>query len=408
MELLHKKNVCRLSVYKLIVFAMFMLFFTNREFFFSSDYSLHAEVALSMHKVFTTGYDSFVESTKYSQLLLYPVWHVLYLSIYLLINQVSKIALVEGISTEQSMVIANAILNSIILTFTFEIVFWAVGKRTDNQYSCTVLNETLALLFVGPIYIYCICPTYYLGQFTPNPWHNPTTLIVKPIAVLTFYSFIRLYEEKKGQVVEFIKFCLLLAFSLFIKPSFFQTFIPGLIVFCIIDCIKTRGRSFKFNLDVAIAVIPSGLIMLIQSAVSLNNIKNSVVWMPFYVWRLYSNNLVFSLILSVAFPVVVTVIYILHKEWCNSLFLAWCVFGSGLLQFMLLGFEKGTSAGDFLWGVYVALFILFIEAVNSLRRYYSKHNINNEYRIAWSLFILHTICGAGYFIAIWVRHSYLL
>ena len=96
---------------------------------------------------------------------------------------------------------------------------------------------TLVLNLVSAIYVPSFNETPYLGQGSPNPWHNPTTIMVRPIALLVFVIVIgecvRVQRGgfRKGQglrVWKGILIAVLLLLSNLSKPSFVQIFYPAI------------------------------------------------------------------------------------------------------------------------------------------------------------------------------------
>jgi hypothetical protein len=82
---------------------------------------------------------------------------------------------------------------------------------------------------------------------------------------------------------------------------------------------------------------------------------------PFEVWSLYSPHLLFSLLLSLAFPMTVSILYV--EQWRGSVAfpLAWAVFAAAMIIFILFA-EVGArfSHRNFFWGAFMALYLLFL------------------------------------------------
>lgn len=71
-----------------------------------------------------------------------------------------------------------------------------VLKRTLaklNQALIPVASLTLCLM--GPIYMPWYSERIYRGQDSPNVWHNPTQLMLRPFALLTVLLTIRIYQR---------------------------------------------------------------------------------------------------------------------------------------------------------------------------------------------------------------------
>ena len=84
------------------------------------------------------------------------------------------------------------------------------------------------LLIMGPLSVPALTDNYYLGQFNPNVWHNPTTIAVKGITLVVFFIYVEIIEEnnrsKKQELLLYFMATVLLFASAFFKPSFYQMF----------------------------------------------------------------------------------------------------------------------------------------------------------------------------------------
>lgn len=92
--------------------------------------------------------------------------------------------------------------------------------------SKTIAPLTCALLLLGPMYLPWYNPNIYLGQGTPNVWHNPTTICVRPFALATFLLIINILkkgeEQKECGRKEFVVLAVMLVCCNLAKPSFMQ------------------------------------------------------------------------------------------------------------------------------------------------------------------------------------------
>ena len=136
----------------------------------------------------------------------------------------------------------------------------------------------------------------YLGQGSPNPWHNPTTIMVRPIALLIFIlvmgECVRVQRGgfRKGQGLRIWKgflLALLLLLSNLSKPSFVQIFYPAIFLLMFLWLFVYRFRNFPLGMQLLLCCVPSVALMGLQfiSAFYGNTNEDSagVVFAPFKV-----------------------------------------------------------------------------------------------------------------------------
>ena len=144
------------------------------------------------------------------------------------------------------LIFTHKISNSSFLTASFINVFVCVfitslivsrnfqKKITTSKWLISVF--TLAVFFVHPVPLtYLHDGLLYIGYFTPNIFHNPTLILLKPIALLHFVLFCTVLKDNhknySGSTI-YIALGLLLALSAIAKPSYIVIFLPsiGLVV----------------------------------------------------------------------------------------------------------------------------------------------------------------------------------
>jgi hypothetical protein len=119
----------------------------------------------------------------------------------------------------------------------------------------------------------------------------------------------------------------------------------------------------------AVLLVPVTVVLLVQSLIISVYLDTSAIVAPFAVWSLYSPHPLASLMLSLAFPLAVLLLY--RESWRGNeaLVLAWAVFAIALLEFVLLA-EPGPrfSAANFLWGPCMALYLVFLTSAEIFLR----------------------------------------
>lgn len=119
---------------------------------------------------------------------------------------------------------------------------------------------------------------------------------------------------------------------------------------------------------------------------------------PFEVWSYYSDFLLIKIILSLIFPLYMTLFF--WKTVKNDFLFSygWLLFLISLIYTGFLG-ESGIYklAGNFVWCSQIACFMLFVSAASL---FFSKCIIdcqNNKIIIGLAIFCTHIICGLIYY-----------
>lgn len=99
----------------------------------------------------------------------------------------------------------------------------------------------------------------YLGAFNGNVLHNMTMLFSRSFVPLIFLLFFRLWDQRRETLSlrDLLLLSLFLLLSTLFKPSFLGAFAPAVFVLLVWDFAVTRGRAFKSELFIGLAVIPA-------------------------------------------------------------------------------------------------------------------------------------------------------
>lgn len=394
-----KKNNLNFIIILINIFLFIGTFFAfyNMAQFKEGDLSLHYQFAIDLLKLKDETIINFSRTVELSHILSYPIWHILFLLIQSLLQPAAGIFQYLGLSYYESI---SAIGTSmfILLTFNIYIKIFTTYLVGNNRLRGVLFS--MLLLFTGPWYFPFINDKYALGQGIVTPWHNPTTLAVQPIAILCFFLFIKLYEHRQAKKKEnrgFFLFSFLLLISAFFKPSFYQMFVPALVLFCIIEFLIKRD-NFWFCFKTALAVIPVCVLALVQMFISLGSTNNGISFGVFTVLKVFTNHPVASIFISLIFPFCILGIACKNGMIDKKLRLSACCLVSGLGQFSLLYLQQGTMAGDFAWGFYLSLQMLFI---CSLIYFYNICRIKSYKKVkylGWAIYFPHVMFGFVYFL----------
>lgn len=302
---------------------------------------------------------------------------------------------------------------------------------------------------------------YYVGRGAVNPWHNPTSIMVRPFAAAVLFMTADIYDRRRGVPrrlplcpeegespafafpggfwaqfetpvftrSQLVLYPLCLVLSAYAKPSFLQIFGPAIFLFLLADLIRTRGMLLPFCVKMAVAFLPAVWVLLQQvgslfgngfslgvtalaaeaapvtphspgAGISIYYLADG--WTGFGPFLRTIFHDLKMLALPCAFP-----LFLLaaapRRTWRDAGFRLGLVCAlSGLLGAMFLH-ETGERSwhGNFTWGQYLGCWLLWSAAAG---QYASLWGRRGQYRLArWggaALLALHLACGAAYLAAI--------
>lgn len=267
----------------------------------------------------------------------------------------------------------------------------------------------------------------YLGIYSMNPLHNPTQMCVKPFALLAFCLVYDIFGAQKDPEYQGIFFRVekglkryyfylagILLLSTLAKPTFAQMFIPAVGVIMLADWIgqlvrkrDTAGHYFKECLRMLLCAVPS-LLYILVSYVAFFLMGGSVVESSGIcvtklgeVWSMYSENILLSVGLGMAFPLLILLIaprFFLKDSLGRLALIGYAI---GFAQALFLG-ERGEklSHGNFIWPMLSGMTLLWMAAVIGLLCLEQDDTLTGWKRWllggAWMLFFAHVLCGYLY------------
>lgn len=299
---------------------------------------------------------------------------------------------------------------------------------------------------------------FYVSRGAINTWHNPTNIMVRPFAAAVFYMTVRIYNRRRYGLhsalvslgesgtdfafdgsfaaqfrqpvytkAELILYPLCLLFSAYAKPSFLQFFAPAILIFLIIDVIRSKGMLLPFCIKLALAYIPAAIIVLSQfftffgdagivassegaaaaaesvteSGVAIYFIESSFDGIGDFLHSLW-DAIVVTLYLC-AFPVFMLLVaprISLRNTGYRLGFIGMLIARLEALCLHELG--ERASHGNFLWGYYLSSWLLWCAALGLYIQLSGEKSTAGKLT-RWggtALLLWHLICGIFYVIAV--------
>jgi hypothetical protein len=235
--------------------------------------------------------------------------------------------------------------------------------RARLSHSTVLALVTAALLLSAPIVRPWWTHRIYLGQISPNIWHNPTSVLCFPLVILLFFAAD--YFLRSGRTRELVAVGSLAFVSVLAKPNYFLAFAP---VYALLAW-RRFGVSRLWLLSQA-AMIPTVLLLCWQLTASFggpNAMRPGlhIAWMPLAAWQVHSNSIGLSLLFSLAFPLSYLVIFRRRLQSPQTLLLAWGVMLASLVWAGCFAEVRDADGAvdlhfNFSWGAHLSLFVLFL------------------------------------------------
>lgn len=276
-------------------------------------------------------------------------------------------------------------LVSFMLIFTMPIIsYWTQAQHTEQ----TLINNF----------------HIYLGQVSPNQWHNSTLILAMPFNLLLFYYSIKHISSSK--LYHFAIMGVLSIVSVLSKPNFALAFLPILLLTIFILNLKLREYLHAVIKTMIIAA-PVFLTFLYQWYYTFvdNNLfvhNTKTVFQPFLVWNHYSPHIAISLILSIAFPLVVLALY--FNKIDKYLKISWLTFILALGMMAFLAEYPGDSAGNYFWGAIAANYILFLFSAKLLL----SQPLNWKAKVSFLIFGIHFLSGSFFIGSFFIEQTSLI
>ncbi len=291
---------------------------------------------------------------------------------------------------------------------TIVLLRWFLPVFTKNKMSVwKQLGVILGISIATPVsLLWFVDGLMYLGYIGITSFHNPTVIMLRPLALLQFIYACKLFAHKQLTKRQILIAGLVSLLGTYVKPNFAICIVPALIVVSAYRLLKKKtvnikGLAFGF-------FIPIGVILIIQFLFTFNsNIGGDagIAFMPFAVMDVYSKHLLSKFILSILFPVFVTLLYIKKSVFDVRMILGWLIFLIGAFYTYFLA-ETGSRFydGNFGWSGEITLVILF--ALSTLFYLEMPHNCRLRDFVLKVVWAGHVVVGVIYYFYCYFNNLY--
>ena len=318
------------AVYGTIAWGMFVRF---------DDFADHVELA---HRLFETGRP--------------PVPHFLFHGLTALLFGSSVASSYE---TAGRLVMVGAYLLTGLVTYG---VYWSLFRDTRLGRPSVVALTTLATIAAVPI---TTAPAYALGYLWPEPYHSPTFALLKPFALAGFAGTAGYLTRRDAADLRLVGlFALVTIAGALSKPSFVICVLPAATL--VLGYRTLRGLPVSMTGLLGGLFVPAAVVLTWQFFVAFSGLgaggmyQDSVAWAPLKFMHYWATGLTAKFGASIAFPVLVAVLYWPRARRDTMLQLAWLCFLLGAFYSYTLAETVNWTAGNFVWSGYVTLFTLLV------------------------------------------------
>ena len=398
----------------------------------ASDYSPHMLWALAMSKQQVLS--SFYNGSE-------RLWHIFVKFVYSLFTH--------------NMWSAAAIVTAAADTAAYYLLFKIWDRTLPEKFPRWLLAVITACVFLVSS-LTLPGHTFYIGRSGVNTWQNPTNIMVRPFAVAVFYMTVNIYNRRRYDLhaalvppemagksfafsggfwaqfrvpvytkAELVLYPVCILLSTYAKPAFLQFFAPAILVFCLIDVLRTKGRLFPFCVKLALSFLPAALILsqqffnyfgsnisVVTATAAAETASAGAGVAVYFIQPAFSGlgetllvtaRSVFAVLYPCAFPLFILLAAPRRGLQSAAGRLSWICLIVALLESWLLH-ETGERAhhGNFLWGYYLATWLLWTASIGQYAALIQEKTRSGKLaRWGGTAFLLwHLTCGVCYVIRV--------
>lgn len=244
-------------------------------------------------------------------------------------------------------------------------VYWDAFRGTRLGQPWLLAAVGLVTLAAQPI---TLADTYALGYLWPEPYHSPTFAVMKPFALAAFAATAWCLAHREGASGRVIGvFALVTIASALSKPNFVICVLPAAAILTAHRL--ARGLPLSRRGLLGGLFVPAAVVLAWQFAVAFSGgdaegmYQDSVSWAPLQFMRYWATDLTAKFAASIAFPLLVLVLYWTRASRDPVLQLGWLCFAFGAFYSYTLAETVNLTAGNFVWSGYITLFTLFAATI---------------------------------------------
>ncbi|MGB0880999.1 MAG: hypothetical protein ACPGTO_10570 [Polaribacter sp.] len=262
---------------------------------------------------------------------------------------------------------------------------------------------------------YFVLNKMYLGRFVPVVWHNSTTILLFPFAILLFWKQLKIIDSvHKTTLSEILVINILVIINVLIKPSFLFVYMPVTFIFLLKNFKINKLKSLFLKLTplftgTVIIIAQYYLLFILQKGTGQHKSSSVEISQPFEVLNSWIPTwfIPISLLLSFALPIFSLFFYkeiLKYKPFLYALCLT--IFGI-LISAFLKETEDRMLHGNFMWQNIICAYLLFLATISFLIPKFFGNNLRSKKIIFLKgLFFAHALSGILYILKMTITLNY--
>lgn len=315
--------------------------------------------------------------------------------------------IVPSIGLDVAAVLASLVYYELMAIIVFWLLITAMPHPRRISFALLAIALTLGLMIIMPASLFTAEPPrrLYFGYIPLAPHHNPTTLALKPLALLVTVIAIRAFTQPGTNRRWMVPAALIVtALSIWAKPNHAIALLPAIGLFGLYHRFYQRKPLDWWVLG-TLGVVAAMLLanQFLFTYERTDDYQSNIVLAPLAFVTQYeptSWRIGVKFLLSIVFPATVTALYWRNARKDIALQIGWLAFGVGAFYMYFLG-ETGPRAndGNFAWSGMITLFILFILTTRFLIQQLTHRHAHGIRVFDWRLYAsvlvfgLHLISG---------------
>lgn len=337
----------------------------------------------------------------------YMLWHIIVKFLQ------SRMGFPLGDAVSMTYALFGVFSFAIMTLFTYRVVKYYSGKMSLGLAAF----GAVMLSYVSAYAKWWYSASIYLGQFGPNPFHNPTHMAVKGFGLLSAMAGIDIIKNLRGEKLMFFKsskglyvcFGVMLFLSTLTKPTFMYMLLPAGLIYLvgtlIYYIIKKRDKvsdALTTLLFTSLATLPSLLMIAFEYLAfykwGTQYASKVVIGSFLETWHMFAFDVPTSILLAMFFPVWMVVTNPGYFLKTTEGLLSGVCYVVGTFEFAFIQ-EAGLkqSAANFSWCMMAGMTVLFTTCVAKLIHNTIKKDdsaIHVGYIIvSWVFLFLHVYSG---------------
>ncbi len=244
--------------------------------------------------------------------------------------------------------------------------FWE-GELQNQSTGALPILLTLVAMIVAPVTLFVPDHHEYFGYILIADYHNPPSMICRPLALLNFLIFARVIVTNSTTVRRTLLCAATLVIAALMKPNYALIAVPVAAIFALESLIRKQYDTLKF---IILGMLLPGILVLgwqftfTYFSPHSEVTQSHVIFDPLAAYGFFSKFLYTKAFLSILFPLSTLVVFWKQAIRDRFYLAAFFFFLVGAAQAYLLA-ESGDRLymGNFLWSAELGLFLWFIASM---------------------------------------------